>query len=368
LTLPLDGGRLTPGDGPQGGPWPLLTDLLAYAPGLTTTEADVQAVLEAEAPADLAHAPGRLDPAARALIDWALQAGWQPVTVPEGEGVQRPPARRKPGGSDLMERCDGAGRFAFVHRTPEGLRERVVGDGRTLWHLYPELGPGALRTFSHFHAADLQDLVPWLVPSAEDLARGADVTLIGERTVAVVPRPAGAEAPPALHLIFGAEGRLIERREVGFGGAVLARETYAADGRLSRYDGAGKLLGEHRFRAPPAAAPDLAPDVSDLVILPQPYRSRQHWERQGPAPTTDEGLLALPRDRALSLLAAMRAERGYDPRNRLGPLIAVRFTDRGDHRLGFSTLLMRAYGSDLKDCRTKPCLASGGVSRPMEPV
>src|SRR5262249_46348990 len=42
-------------------------DLVGYAPGLNTTEADIAAVLEAELPPEPGDRPGTIDPAARAL-------------------------------------------------------------------------------------------------------------------------------------------------------------------------------------------------------------------------------------------------------------------------------------------------------------
>src|SRR5207244_3223198 len=102
------------------------------------------------------------------------------------------------------------------------LRERVACDGRTLLHLYPQLGLAGRRAVSRFHRADLSDLVPWYLPPAADLARGADLKLIGERTVAIVPRGAdamkGKDGKPTpydrVHLLFTADGRLAERQIV----------------------------------------------------------------------------------------------------------------------------------------------------------
>src|SRR5262249_44244475 len=167
----------------------------------------IEAVLGAEAAPELRAAPGRIDPAARKLIERARSAGWQGLTIPNAFTLF----------------FDGRGRYAYERVLPLGLRERVVCDGTTLLHLYPELGIGARRDVSRFHRAELLRVVPWLVPPAEDLARGADVKYIDEHTVAIVPR--GLESSPSepggsspryvgLHLLFADDGRLAERRLV----------------------------------------------------------------------------------------------------------------------------------------------------------
>ena len=140
-------------------------DLASYAPGMNTSRADVRAVLEAEAAPRLADLSGPIDPAARKLIDRARAAGWQKLTVSGKDG--------KPA---LAIAFDGAGRYAYQHTLPNGLREQVVCDGRTLLHLYPDLGIGSRRAVSRFHRADFAGVVPWLVPPAEDLAHGTELT------------------------------------------------------------------------------------------------------------------------------------------------------------------------------------------------
>jgi tetratricopeptide (TPR) repeat protein len=250
----------------------LFSDLVSYAPGMNTSTADIRAVLEAEAAPRFANLPGRIDPAARKLIDRARGAGWQTLTVAGKDG--------KPA---LSLAFDGDGRYAYQRTLPSGLRERVVCDGRTLLHLYPDLGVGARRTVSRFHRADFAGVVPWLVPPAEDLAHGADVTALDEHTVAVSPRDAaeakGDDGKPIpylrLHLIFGEDGRLNERRLVLMPeGKTLAGETYAADGTVKRLDGDGKEVAKFQRTLGPAPAPDLKPSTSALVVLPLPLRSR----------------------------------------------------------------------------------------------
>jgi hypothetical protein len=112
----------------------LFHDLLAHAPGLNTTEADVRAVLEAEALPTPASKPGAVTAAARALFARARAAGGQSLAL-SARGDR--PA--------FTVTLDGADRFAYRRTLPGGLRERVACDGKTLYHLYPDLGLAARR-------------------------------------------------------------------------------------------------------------------------------------------------------------------------------------------------------------------------------
>ena len=158
----------------------LFNDLVSYAPGLNTSRADVLAVLDAEAAPELRAAPGRVDPEAAALIDTARRAGWQTITLGAGKD--------KPG---IVLAFDGAGRYVYERLVSFGLHERVVCDGKTLLHLYPEIGLGARRTMSRFHRMELAHLVPWWLPPVGDLARGQDVLWSKERPNAIALVPAG---------------------------------------------------------------------------------------------------------------------------------------------------------------------------------
>jgi ferric-dicitrate binding protein FerR (iron transport regulator)/tetratricopeptide (TPR) repeat protein len=249
----------------------VFTDLVSYAPGMNSSAADIRAVLEAEAAPRLADLPGPIAPAARKIIDRARAAGWQKLTFTDKDG--------KP---ILALTFDGAGRYAYEHTLPSGLKERVVCDGRSLLHLYPDLRVGARRPVSRFHRADLAAVIPWLVPPAEDLAHGAEVTAVDDHIVAVSPRDAaatrGEDGKPLAYvrlvLVFGEDGRLSERRLVLMPKEkTLARETYAG-GTVKRFDGQDKELTSLRRELAPAQAPELKPDTSGLVVLPLPFRSR----------------------------------------------------------------------------------------------
>jgi ferric-dicitrate binding protein FerR (iron transport regulator)/tetratricopeptide (TPR) repeat protein len=321
----------------------LFTNLLAFAPGLNSSEADVQAVVEAEATPDLAALPGVIDPAACQLIEQARAAGWFTITLPAENG--------EPSYSLTL---DGSGRYSSERRLASGLVERVVCDGKTLWHLYPQLGVGARRAVSRFHRAELAERVPWLVLPAEDLARGAELRCVNANTVAIIPhgtgRTANADGPgrPVLstQLVF-AKGRLIERRLVEMpGGKVHGAQIFAADGTVTRIDDAGKVVARMRFPVKSAAEPMLRPVLDDLVVLSMPWRRRDHVyqllelnPRRRLNHADNRGYQELAGEFALDLLAAEIVDNnGFQARQ----VYQQCFARRGVRARGFYTLLASA--------------------------
>src|SRR5439155_11980842 len=142
------------------------------------------------------------------LLAKAGTTTWQTLSIPAQHGHQA-----------FHLTFDGTGRFTYERVLQEGLVERVICDGKTLVHLYPELGLGARRRMSRLHRAELIRLVPWIPPAAEDLAHGADVKCLDARTIAVVPHKKSnskeseeAATGYTLHLILAVDGKLIERR------------------------------------------------------------------------------------------------------------------------------------------------------------
>lgn len=74
-------------------------DLVAYAPGLNTTTANVLAVLDVEAVPGAWNKPGKIDSAARTLLDKARLRGWHRADAARGgrpARVHRPVRRRRP--------------------------------------------------------------------------------------------------------------------------------------------------------------------------------------------------------------------------------------------------------------------------------
>src|SRR5262249_53416191 len=130
--------------------------------------------------------------------------------------------------------CNARGAYHYERKLLLGLDEQVSCDGTTLLHLYPELGIGARRAVSRFHRAEFAELVPWVLPPVDDLARGADVRFVDEHTIAIVPTSVGHNSDPsvgylAVHLIIS-DGNLAERRYVWMPeNKLVARETYSED-------------------------------------------------------------------------------------------------------------------------------------------
>jgi len=261
-------------------------DLLAYASGMNTSLADLEAILETEALPSKTGKPGKIDAGAHKLLEDARHFGWQALTLEPKSG--------QPGDTIYF---DSTGRYAFERQLPPGIKERVICDGKTLWHLYPQLLIGAERKVSRFHRADLAETVPWALPPAEDLARGADVKLVDERTVAIVPfKRKGSEArgegsvPSGkvekesntsrwleVHLVFGGDGRLSERQVVRMPKKeIVYRQIITAEGDIRLLDGKGKELAVRKGKLRAAEAPDLTADTKNLIVLPMPFRTAAH--------------------------------------------------------------------------------------------
>jgi tetratricopeptide (TPR) repeat protein len=310
------------------------SDLAGFAPGLNTTHADVMAVLEAEVGLGTRPAAGTIDPAAGALIDKARQAGWQTVTIP-GQAGQ----------SSLRVVFDGSGRYVYERVLDNGLRERVVCDSNSLWHLYPELAIGSRRPVNEFRRRGLTALIPWAMPPAQDLANGMDVRHIAPRTVALIPtgvrlareRGRKIDAFSQLQLTFAEDGRLAEKCLVAMPmKKTLYRETYDAAGTVKYGLGSdGKAMAKAKLALAQAAAPNLKPDLKRLVVVPMPLRARDHLLRAA-KDKDNVRYEKLDADTAIALIATD----SFSQNGRVAQeVFARRFHSRGDKRLGFYTLL-----------------------------
>jgi tetratricopeptide (TPR) repeat protein len=320
----------------------LFTDLVSYAPEMNTSTADIRAVIEAEVGAAKGRRPGKIDPGARKFIDTACQAGWQAVTIPAT-------ADR----ASFRVVFDGAGRYVYERLIWEGLRERVICDGKNLWHLYPDLAIGARRTVSRFHRAEFKSLVPWALPPVDDFARGSDVRLIGKRTVAIVPHHAKVVGKQPVtrqvELVFGDDGRLAERRLVAMPEKkLLYRETYTPHGEVKQTSGSSTRR-TFNLAVKKASKPALTPDLKKLVIVPMPLRSYEHLVGSTRLPSlpvetddvkdrlANQYFKTLNSEKAISLIATD----GFPiQKNRVGfRVFKLRFLGKGDRRIGFFTLL-----------------------------
>jgi ferric-dicitrate binding protein FerR (iron transport regulator) len=284
------------------------TDLTAHASGMNTSPADVSATLEAEAAPEAAAGVGIIDAAARKMIDRARSLGWRSFPVVGGT-------------TEYTVLCDGGGRYRMERRLADSLREVVVCDGGTLWQLYPELGIGARRPVSRFHRAELAELLPMILPPAEDLARGADLLGLTDNTVAIVPHGNPRDDVRSVHLVFDQDGRLSERRVVD----QKSEKALSAESYQERWQ-----------KSKEAEAPSLVPPVNGLVVLPLPYRTPQYVIQK--FNTAGKSYEQLNEDAALALFAAYLVQ---------SPLEAVRlfgerFHTRGERFVGFYTLLASA--------------------------
>ncbi|HUU59388.1 MAG TPA: hypothetical protein VMZ50_07585, partial [Phycisphaerae bacterium] len=323
------------------GAWHYFDDLTTYAPGLNTARADVLAMLEAEGPRRARGRRGWVDPAARKLIDAARAGGWQTVTFGPARGTDA-----------LAVTFDGAGRYACRHAAAGGLAERVICDGRTLLHLYDEIGLGARRTVSRFHRRQMLAAIPWLVAPVEDLAVEADVTCVDERTVAVTsmwaqnryPEDERRAAYLRLHLIFGPDGRLAERRVVAMPDArTIVRETYDPDGTVRVLDAAGRVLAERKYAVALAAAPDLTPDLNELLILPMPIRTREHVLKT--RKLDEQRISTWTEDDALAYVAATVLARPYQTTDQWSA--ALRRLAKASEGIGVHVLLYAKGSADV---------------------
>lgn len=313
----------------------LFGDLTIHAPGLNTTWADIQNTVALEARQKRPVTTGKIDAAARALIDKARQASWHSVAYP---GVGRIP------GFKVL--ANGAGQFTYERVLSSGLTEQVVCDGQSLWHLYPEIGLGTRRPFSRFHFGELSRWAPWSMPRAEDIALGADLRAVDAATIALVPHESPAKkkndkAPPSreLHFVFAADGKLAETRLVEMpANKILARQVVDANGTIRLLDEAGKQLAEYKLARTEADAPSIEPKLDELVILDMPLRTGHYWDsrmerlRNEAKSKNDESLLKAA---YLGLFASSCFSRDRDSL----PMFGAYFHAKGDKRLGFYTLL-----------------------------
>ena len=333
----------------------VFSDLAAYAPGMSSSNADIQAVLEAEAAPRSGLRKGTIDPAARQRIEMARGSSWQSTQL------------RDETGSPFAFQYDGQGRYVYERRVTFGLVERVVCDGATIVHLYPELGIGARRQVSRFHRQELSELLPGVLPPADDLAYGADVKLLDPNTVAIIPlQPTDAnergkpKSHLELHLFFQgqrlSQRQLVLMQESAPRMKTIAREVFEPKGKTTIFalvqpsakdTALDKLIEKEVVRNDreecDVLCPNLTPDVSSLVILPLPLRSREVVYKkydlnlnQGLSDGENACFEYLSPEAALELLAC---EVATNSGNRVAEVYQRCFATKGDERPGFFTLM-----------------------------
>lgn len=297
-------------------------DLVQYAPGLHHHYADILATLDTEAEVGEAKL-GAIDAVARTLIDQARSGDWLALTIPANGPLP-----------SYKVYYNGQGQFAYERTLISGLREEVICDGKTLWHLYPEIGLAAKRPFSRYHQPALASFNPGFLPAAEELARGYDVKAIDPSTVALVPfGVADLKAEDKyhrVHLVF-ANGRLAERRIVEMPlGKVLLRQIFAADGSVEWKDAEDKVVASQKFTVARTAAPRLTPNTSDLVVMQMPIRTRGYWLDKWNKEEKREHI-----EQVIVSECMTRSSGSSSVMIHFG----THFHQKGDRRLGFYTLI-----------------------------
>jgi ferric-dicitrate binding protein FerR (iron transport regulator) len=314
----------------------LFTDLVSYAPGLSSLSADVKAAVDSEAAPRFGSRRGQIDPDARKLIDSARSAQWVETTIMIDDRLS------------VTLQHDGQGRFRYRRELPLGLVEEVASDGKELLHLYPEIGLGGRRILSRFHRADWYALMPDLLPPVEDLAHGTDVRLHDAKTVAL--RPLGVRPENQKHKwieirLCVEAGRLTEKQTVLMPeGKVYSRLTFDAQGARTQFDRDGKEIDKiKQTRKNLAQAPAL-PETKELVVLPMPLRSREmvyrelhldpnHSLYEAPNPCFE----FMTEEEVLRLIACDFAQSNG---SHVEHLWRTRFLKQGDRRIGFLVLLL----------------------------
>ncbi len=147
-----------------------------------------------------------------------------------------------------------------------------------------------------------------------------------------------------LLLVFADDGRLIERRlEEMPAGKVVGREVYDDNGGVRVLDADGKERAADHAKLADSAAPDLSADVSGLVVVRMPLRSRDRVFADagldGSRPLTDEANGCYPyleEDQSVELLAGAMTEGNADEARLI---FRDNFEVHGDRRRGLFTLL-----------------------------
>ena len=178
-------------------------------------------------------------------------------------------------------------RYRVERTTRAGLRELTVWDGEVLHRLAPELGIWTTRQVGLAEPMLLAHTAPFLLPSAERLARWYTVTLENERTLRFVRR--GATDPKPTRVIVDAQDRIVrvERVEApenhNVGGTppqtprVVVRIEWGPDSVTLR--GGGRAKGRTLAMQSAARSPAIgAPNGDGLTRVELPLREESAWK------------------------------------------------------------------------------------------
>ncbi|MBI3821727.1 MAG: hypothetical protein HY289_03500 [Planctomycetes bacterium] len=175
--------------------------------------------------------------------------------------------------------------------------------------------------------------------------------LVDANTVAIMPlNPlTPGPSPPeyrgrgeeyaSLHLVFAADGNLRERRIVAMPkGKTLLRQIFHQDGSIEWKNADDKALATQTRTVAPAKAPDLTPNVRELVVAHMPIRTWQHIFAQADK-VSPETKYAPKIVEQWFIAECMDSSR--DNLHRLRTFVQF-FHAKGDRRLGFYTLINAA--------------------------
>ncbi len=181
-------------------------------------------------------------------------------------------------------------------------------------------------------------MVPWFVPAADELARGADVKLHGPGVVDIVPHGVSKLAKDAAYAIVRLtfeEGRLARRSIVKMpANETLWNLTLGVDGTLRLTDGKGKEHAVRQGKLTPAAAPPLVADTKDLLVVPLPYRTSAHVRKAHKLEKKNDNALTLKE--ALPVFVSYIAEGNANAAQNLFNQV---FAAREQRQLGYYVLL-----------------------------
>jgi len=192
-------------------------------------------------------------------------------------------------------------RFALTGRTSMYLRQDVVCDGKSLYHVYPELGLSARRPAAR-RVAGLRRLAPHLLPPASELARVWNVALEATdgklTTIRLTPavlkkvhegkskdKGKGTDAPappkPAVLVTFDDRGFVTQTLWQINAKTKLTQTVTHADSKITMtWQGEKGKPVEASYNCTivtPTASP-FAPPSADTVVLDMPLRRPEHYK------------------------------------------------------------------------------------------
>ncbi len=298
---------------------PRLDDLTSFIPGLFETSIDRQHehLLATHARAGA----GSISEAARTMIDRAR------AHAPSGGFVEL-------GQGDRIW-VDNNGTIERRHSIGDNLEEQVIFDGANLLSRYPDLDLEVHRDLRSAELLAYGAWAPWMLPSADSLAKLFDIKVTGEGQLQLRRPDAPGLDSLVIELHFDNNGRLISR-QTGDGSdsdrqrTSVTQITYSDNGLVVERDGQTRTFERHDEARQ-------GPRTPVSVTVEVPYKSLKDAEESLAKATTDPSkrraadqrlatLLAL--DRIHDLPAAITERLEYGPLSR-GELVLASAGIRG---------------------------------------